>query len=71
MDEHAGFQASHDPTTCKAELALRMIQGRWRLMILRGLLDGVQRFSDLQRALTGVSQMVLTANCVSAKPMGW
>jgi DNA-binding HxlR family transcriptional regulator len=71
MHEHAGFQASHDHTNCKAELALRMIQGRWKLMILRDLLDGVQRFSDQQRALTGVSQKVLTANCVSAKPMGW
>jgi len=61
MNEHAGFQASHDHTNCKAELALRMIQGRWKLMILRELLDGVQRFSDLQRALPGVSQKVLTA----------
>lgn len=56
-----GFQASHDHSNCKAELALRVIQGRWKLLILRELIDGVHRFSDLQRALPGVSQKVLTA----------
>ena len=44
-----------------AELALRVIQGRWKLLILRELVDGIRRFSDLQRALEGVSQKVLTA----------
>ena len=44
-----------------AELALKVIQGRWKLLILRELVDGVRRFSDLQRALDGVSQKVLTA----------
>jgi len=58
---NAGFQASHDHANCKAELALRVIQGRWKLLILRELVDGVRRFSDLQRSLTGVSQKVLTA----------
>lgn len=61
----AGFQASRDHSNCKAELALRMIQGRWKLLILRELTDGVRRFSDLQRALSvvqnGVSQKMLTA----------
>jgi DNA-binding HxlR family transcriptional regulator len=44
-----------------AELALKVIQGRWKLLILRELVDGIRRFSDLQRALQGVSQKVLTA----------
>ena len=44
-----------------AELALKVIQGRWKLLILRELVDGIRRFSDLQRALDGVSQKVLTA----------
>ena len=61
-----GFQGSRDHSDCKAELALRVIQGRWKLLILRELLDGVRRFSGLQRALgavepgQGVSQKVLT-----------
>ncbi len=56
-----GFSASHDHTNCKAELALRVIQGRWKLLVLRELMEGIQRFSTLQRALPGVSQKVLTA----------
>lgn len=56
-----GFHASHDHGNCKAELALRVIQGRWKVLILRELIDGVRRFSELQRSLTGVSQKVLTA----------
>ncbi len=44
-----------------AELALKVIQGRWKLLILRELVDGIRRFSDLQRALEGVSQKVLTS----------
>ena len=65
MSQGSGFQASHDHGDCKAELALKVIQGRWKLLILRELLEGVRRFSDLQRALAGVqqgvSQKVLTA----------
>jgi DNA-binding HxlR family transcriptional regulator len=42
-----------------------VIQGRWKLLILRELLEGIRRFSDLQRALAdvqqGVSQKVLTS----------
>lgn len=45
---------------CQAERALRVIQGRWKLLILRELLSRERRFSDLQRALPGVSQKVLT-----------
>jgi DNA-binding HxlR family transcriptional regulator len=65
MSQGSGFQASHDHSHCKAELALKVIQGRWKLLILRELLEGVRRFSDLQRSLAGVqqgvSQKVLTA----------
>ena len=65
MDPHSGFAGTHNHGQCKAELALKVIQGRWKLLILRELLEGVRRFSDLQRALggvgQGVSQKVLTA----------
>ena len=44
MGQGSGFQASHDHSHCKAELALKVIQGRWKLLILRELeADGVVR----------------------------
>lgn len=65
MNQGSGFQGTLQHDDCKAELALKVIQGRWKLLILRELFDGVRRFSDLQRALAGVqqgvSQKVLTA----------
>lgn len=35
MVESQGFTASRDHANCKAELALRVIQGRWTLLIPR------------------------------------
>jgi DNA-binding HxlR family transcriptional regulator len=61
QESRPGFRHSHDHAGCKAQLALRVIQGRWKLLILRELIEAVRRFSDLQRALPGVSQKVLTA----------
>ncbi|AZB72909.1 winged helix-turn-helix transcriptional regulator [Synechococcus elongatus] len=61
MDSSPGYLESHDHGNCPAEIALRVMQGRWKLLIIRELADGVRRFSDLQRSLTGVSQKVLTS----------
>ena len=42
------------------ENALRMLEGRWKLVILFHLFDGqVQRFSDLEKRVTGISQKML------------
>ncbi len=64
MNQGSGFQETLEHGNCKAELALRVIQGRWKLLILRELVEGLRRFSDLQRALAdvqqGISQKVLT-----------
>ena len=60
MADHRGFQDGHSDGDCKAELALRVIKGRWKLLVLRELAEGTRRFSDLQRALDGISQKVLT-----------
>jgi DNA-binding HxlR family transcriptional regulator len=43
------------------EEALRLIKGRWKLLILFHLFGGqVRRFSALERAIPGVSQKMLT-----------
>ena len=43
------------------ERAIRMLEGRWKLLILFHLFGGkTLRFSDLERAIAGVSQKMLT-----------
>ena len=44
---------------CEVEKVLEMISGRWKVLVLRELFEGVRRFGEIQRALGGVSQKVL------------
>jgi DNA-binding HxlR family transcriptional regulator len=47
-------------TNCPAEVTLAVIGGRWKVLILYQLFQGVKRFSELQRALPGITQKMLT-----------
>lgn len=47
-------------TKCPAEITLGLIGGRWKVLLLYHLFEGVKRFSELQRALTGITQKMLT-----------
>jgi len=43
------------------EVAFRLLEGRWKLVILFQLFGGrVRRFSELERVIAGISQKVLT-----------
>ncbi len=49
-----------DAASAGVELALRMLEGRWKLVILFHLFGGkVLRFSELERAIPGISQKML------------
>ncbi len=45
---------------CPVETTLTLIGNKWKVLILRDLLSGTKRFSELKRSLNGVSQKVLT-----------
>ena len=45
---------------CPAETTLSVIGGRWKILILYHLFQDIKRFSELQRALGGITQKVLT-----------
>jgi DNA-binding HxlR family transcriptional regulator len=54
---------AHTPASAAAgiEHAIRMLEGRWKLVILFHLFGGkTLRFSDLDRAIPGISQKMLT-----------
>ncbi|GAX41711.1 HxlR family transcriptional regulator [Tolypothrix sp. NIES-4075] len=46
--------------TCEVETTLKVIGGRWKVLIIRELMPGVKRFGELQRALSGITQKMLT-----------
>lgn len=47
---------------CPVKHTLQLIGNKWRVLIIHELLQGTQRFGQLQKALDGVTQKVLTAN---------
>ena len=46
---------------CPVQRAARVIDGKWTTLIVRDLLSGTRRFSELQRSLGKVSPRLLTA----------
>lgn len=47
---------------CPVETTLMLISNKWKVLIIRDLLEGTKRFSELQRSVGDISQKVLTAN---------
>lgn len=45
---------------CPAEGTLEIIGGRWKVLIVWQLFRGARRFSELLRALDGITQKMLT-----------
>ncbi len=46
---------------CPVETTLTLISDKWKVLILRDLMPGKKRFSELKRSIGNVSQKVLTA----------
>ncbi|MGN0626083.1 MAG: winged helix-turn-helix transcriptional regulator [Oscillospiraceae bacterium] len=47
--------------TCPVETTLMLIGDKWKVLILRDLMDGTMRFGELKKSIGTVSQKVLTA----------
>lgn len=59
MDTHTSRDSLPD---CPVEITLKLISNKWRLLILRNLMDGTQRFGELLQGISGISHKVLTTN---------
>ena len=46
---------------CPVETTLMLIGDKWKVLILRDLMDGTKRFGELKKSIGTVSQTVLTA----------
>jgi DNA-binding HxlR family transcriptional regulator len=50
-----------DEQACPVTRAVAVIGGKWKLFIVYHLMDGTQRFGELQRRIPGITQQMLTA----------
>ncbi|WP_066719142.1 winged helix-turn-helix transcriptional regulator [Clostridium sp. Marseille-P299] len=55
---------------CPVETTLMLISDRWKVLIIRDLLEGTKRFGELKKSLGNVSQKVLTSNLRSMEESG-
>ena len=62
ISKGAIFLMERELPACPVETTLLMISDKWKVLILRDLLNGTMRFSELRRSIGNVSQKVLTAN---------
>ena len=47
---------------CPDETTLMLISDRWKVLIIRDLMDGTKRFGELKKSIGSISQKVLTSN---------
>ena len=54
--------AKQELPECPVATTVELIGNKWKLLIIRNLLDGEQRFTQLKNGIPGISQKVLTDN---------
>lgn len=55
---------------CSVEEAMRLLGGRWRLLLVSYLMEGPKRFNDLRRDVPGISQRMLTLDLRALEEAG-
>lgn len=47
---------------CPIETTMKLLNTKWKILIIRDLLNGTKRFTELKKALGTITQKVLTKN---------
>ncbi|WP_099203047.1 winged helix-turn-helix transcriptional regulator [Miniphocaeibacter massiliensis] len=55
---------------CPVEMTLMLISDKWKVLIIRDLLEGTKRFGELKKSIGSISQKVLTSNLRSMEETG-
>lgn len=55
---------------CFVEEAIRILGGRWRIVLVYALLDGPKRFNELRREVPDISQRMLTLDLRALEEAG-
>lgn len=61
---------SKDLPKCPIETSVKMLGCKWRILIIRELLTGTKRFGELKKAITGITQKVLTSKLREMEELG-
>lgn len=59
--KHTETSPSKELPACPVETTLMLIGNKWKVLILRDLMNGTKRFGELKKSIGNVSQKVLTA----------
>lgn len=59
-----------DLPKCPVETTFNLIGDKWKVLIIRDLLNGSKRFGELKKSVEGISQKVLTTNLRSMENDG-
>ncbi len=60
----------HEPAFCPVQAAIDLLQEKWTLHIIRGLLDGPRGFNELARAAGGCNPATLSQRLERLVEMG-
>ena len=52
------------------EITLQLIGDKWKVLIIRDLLEGTKRFNELMRSVEGITQKVLTSHLRAMEAAG-
>ena len=55
---------------CPVEITLQLIGDKWKVLIIRDLLEGTKRFNELMRSVEGITQKVLTSHLRAMEAAG-
>lgn len=68
--EEMGIVMEKKLPDCPVETTLMLISNRWKVLIIRDLLNGTRRFGEIKKSVGTISQKVLTANLRSMEDSG-
>ncbi len=57
MDKH--LKSKINPEPCPFQEAMDLLSGKWTMSIVNALMSGTLRFSELERAITGINTRML------------
>lgn len=60
----------NDLSACPVEVTLKLMGNKWKILIIRDLLDGTKRFGELKKSVGNITQKVLTSNLRSMEESG-